>query len=358
VTSAGLGWSNERALSLYGTFLASSYISPLIGSLVADFFLGKKWVILFGYSFAFLGLTGLLGYPSEEFLLPFLLLLSLGIGSLKVCLTSLIGERRVEKYDYLYFALCFAYIFSTLLSPILLHHFGIAMLFKAVFAALFLSFLSQCFVSVHEKKKEEIQEVAEQGGGIFFFLLLFLGFIFFIFSNQTSTSFALYLEQYVGRKIGSITIPTLYFAAAGSFSIILTLPLRQKVWSLFSGMYGEVNLLRFSVAFALLAVGFVLAFSAPFTLSFFFIYPLFFIGDAHVRPLLLSLCARYMSPKYQTFATALVYITLGAGAKSAAFFARFLTPSSFLLVSGGMFSFAAVLFFLWRRQRAQVKLVK
>ena len=194
----GLGMAKSEALSLYGNFLAFHYSSTFIAGYLTDIFIGKKRAIAVGFALALIALFCLISQKTTV-ILPFLMLLSLGMGFIKVTLASNVANcsQKSDRYDSYYNALNIGYIFATLMSGIFFQRMGIKYIFiisllamscGAVFAKMA---IKNVFVTVEKEKKR----IACQPNIVLFSTLLLLGMLFFILSNQASTSVILFLHQ-------------------------------------------------------------------------------------------------------------------------------------------------------------------
>src|SRR5689334_20103573 len=101
VTDGGLGFSIERAASIYGTYTGSAWAAAIIGGILADRLLGQYWSVLIG------GIIIALGHFTLAFrALPFfysgLALIVIGTGLLKPNVSTLVGslyEQGDERRD-------------------------------------------------------------------------------------------------------------------------------------------------------------------------------------------------------------------------------------------------------------------
>ena len=98
----GLGWSKADASNLYGWYTMLVYITPIIGGLIADKYLGSRKTILIGAILMTLGHLSLAFELMPAFYLG-LLLLILGNGAFKPNISALVGqlypENNVSKKD-------------------------------------------------------------------------------------------------------------------------------------------------------------------------------------------------------------------------------------------------------------------
>lgn len=87
----GMGWNNEQAAVLVGSYLALVYFTPFIGGLIADRLLGCRRTILIGGTLMMIGHL-VLAYPGEVGLYLGLLFLILGNGAFKPNISTLVGH--------------------------------------------------------------------------------------------------------------------------------------------------------------------------------------------------------------------------------------------------------------------------
>jgi POT family proton-dependent oligopeptide transporter len=87
----GMGWTDEKAATVVGTYIAMVYFTPFIGGLLADRLLGYRRAILIGAGLMMAGHL-VLAWPTEIGLYLGLLLLVLGNGAFKSNISTLLGN--------------------------------------------------------------------------------------------------------------------------------------------------------------------------------------------------------------------------------------------------------------------------
>jgi len=135
-TTGGTSISGTQAVGYFHQFAGLVYFTPLFGALLADIFLGKYRTILFLSIFYCLGhaalaCMGLFG-DSKWWLITGLLLICIGAGGIKPCVSAHVGDQFgkfnqhliTRIYNWFYFSINFGAIFSTILTPWLLEHYG------------------------------------------------------------------------------------------------------------------------------------------------------------------------------------------------------------------------------------------
>ncbi|MEI7909717.1 MAG: POT family MFS transporter [Verrucomicrobiota bacterium] len=134
--AGGTPMAETEAIEHFHAFAAWVYFTPLLGALLSDIFLGKYRTILFlslvycgGH--AALALMGTRGH-SSYWLFAGLLLICIGSGGIKPCVSSNVGDQfgpanhhlLTRVYNWFYFSINLGSFFSTLLTPWLLDWYG------------------------------------------------------------------------------------------------------------------------------------------------------------------------------------------------------------------------------------------
>jgi proton-dependent oligopeptide transporter, POT family len=132
----GQAMSKPEATEYYHRFAAWVYFTPLFGALLSDIFLGKfrtimSLSVLYCGGHAALACMGLTG-DSSAWLFAGLVMICLGSGGIKPCVSAHVGDQFGENnqyllsriYNWFYFSINFGSFFSTLLTPWLLEWYG------------------------------------------------------------------------------------------------------------------------------------------------------------------------------------------------------------------------------------------
>jgi POT family proton-dependent oligopeptide transporter len=133
---SGQAISKNEAVANYHEFAGWVYFTPFLGALLADIFLGKYRTILwlsmvYCLGHAALACMGTSG-NSPQWLLVGLVLICIGSGGIKPCVSAHVGDQFGKSnhhlipgiYHWFYFSINFGAFFSTLLTPWLLHQYG------------------------------------------------------------------------------------------------------------------------------------------------------------------------------------------------------------------------------------------
>jgi len=132
----GTPMSSTQATEYYHNFVAWVYFTPLVGALLADVFLGKyRTIILLSIVYclghAALACMGMYG-NSSSWLIAGLVLICIGSGGIKPCVSAHVGDQFGTKnshllsriYNWFYFSINLGSFVSTLLTPWLLEWYG------------------------------------------------------------------------------------------------------------------------------------------------------------------------------------------------------------------------------------------
>lgn len=129
---------NAAANEQTHAFIAMTYLLPLVGGMLADWFLGKYKTILYlsllycvGHACLAAFETSLSGFTMG------LMFISMGAGGIKPCVSANVGDQFDRSNQHLmskvfnafYFSINFGSFFSTLLIPYTLKHYGPAVAF-------------------------------------------------------------------------------------------------------------------------------------------------------------------------------------------------------------------------------------
>ncbi len=124
--------NDEDAKTVYHLFSAANYAIPILGALLADLWWGKYRTIIWLSLVYCLGHLALAVDETRVGLLLGLGLIAVGSGGIKPCVSAHVGdqfshtnEHLLERvYGWFYFSINFGSMFSTILTPWLLVHYG------------------------------------------------------------------------------------------------------------------------------------------------------------------------------------------------------------------------------------------
>lgn len=171
----GWDWSISNATALYGTYAALLYLTPIIGGMIADKYIGYRRAVLIGCTIMALGHASM-AVETPTFLYIGLTLLVVGTGFFKPNITSIISnmyaylpEKEDSAYTLYYMGVNSGAFFGMMLCGYLgervgwSYGFGLAGVFM-VFGTLQFLFAKKIFGGIGEppKKQDEEKEQLEK----------------------------------------------------------------------------------------------------------------------------------------------------------------------------------------------------
>jgi proton-dependent oligopeptide transporter, POT family len=242
--SGGRQLTGNEAVEYYHQFASWVYFTPLLGALVADIFFGKYGTILclsivYCLGHAALACMGSHG-NSPWWLFAGLLLICIGSGGIKPCVSAHVGDQFGKKnhhlitriYSWFYFSINFGSFFSTLLTPWLLVKYGPHWAFGVpgvlMAAATFMFWLGRNrFVHIPPSGSGFFKEVFSREGivalGKLVPLFSFVA-VFWSLYDQTGSSWVLQAEQ-MDLKFLGITWLESQIQAVNPILILVFIPL-------------------------------------------------------------------------------------------------------------------------------------
>jgi len=267
-------------------FVASAYLFPLIGGIVADAFLGKYLTILllslvYCVGHLFLALMDMPGPFLEAtlsprgWLLAGLALIAIGSGGIKPCVSAHVGDQFGQSnkhllervFGWFYFAINFGSFFSTLLTPWLLEvagpgwAFGVPGILMAV--ATFVFWLGRHrFVHVPPRGLAYVREIFSPEGLGAIVRLLPLYLLVAVFWSLFDQSGGAWVQQAarMDRRFLGIEWLESQIQAVNPLLVLIFIPLFGSVVYPAVGRVVEFTpLRRILVGFALAAVSFAVS---------------------------------------------------------------------------------------------------
>ena len=128
--AGGLGIEDKTASSIYGLFVAGSYLFSIFGGWIADALIGAQRAVVSGGVFIMVGSAMLASGTMQVFFLG-LASITFGVGLLKPNISALVaqlypegGSRRDAGFSLFYMGINVGALFGALLVPICAAHFG------------------------------------------------------------------------------------------------------------------------------------------------------------------------------------------------------------------------------------------
>lgn len=374
-------FSQPRASSIYGTYIAFVFLTPLAGGLLADHWLGRRRSVFIGGGLMALGQFLM---TSPRLLFVALTVLAVGNGFYKPCLASQIQDlyppddpRRDSAYSIFYAGKNLGAVLAPLgcgtVGELLGWRWGftvagVGMLVGLGFYLFGLRYLPR------EIPTRECKKTPSEGPHAHMFsatqcaqlAAVALGVVLFILAyEQLGNTFAIWVESGVDRSIGAVTIPMTWFQSINPLLVFLLTPVLILRWKGLSRRGREPGAiakmaggsLLLCVGYLLLAAIVALESARGRSVGVLWVIPflvLYTIAELHVLPIGLGLYSRLAPPRFAASVVAGWFLTIFAGNFAAGQIGRLWSQISavqfFLTLAG--FAGASGLLLRWARDDA------
>jgi proton-dependent oligopeptide transporter, POT family len=283
VSKGGLGWSSAEAGQLYGIYTGLVYLTPLIGGILADKYLGNRSAIFIGGSLMALGHASL-ALDSLPTFYTGLILLIIGNGFFKPNISSMVGQLyskdsplKDSAYTIFYMGVNTGAFLGTLVCGYLgeSKQFGWHYGFGAAGIGMCLGLIQFYFgkkllgniglkpegknINGEETIQHPLTE-AEKDRLIVIGALSFFSILFWVSFEQAGSSMNIYAFNFTDRYLPffDFTIPASWFQSVNPLFIMILAPLYAWVWQRLSKTkYNPSGPVKFGFGFIFLGLGFV-----------------------------------------------------------------------------------------------------
>ena len=300
----GLGWTQADALSLYGTFTALVYLTPLFGGWLADNILGQRKSIYIGGALMAAG-QFLLAAPHEWVPGSATMVFYIGLGTLiignglfKPNISTMVGDlyeegdhRRDGAFTIFYMGINLGAALSGFVVAWAYTSFGhnaivdgkevfinnwqagffcagvgmvISLIIQFMFAQKLLGDIGTVPAAKLEKqkaaesgqvRKEPLTKVERDRIKVIMIMGLFT-IIFWAGFEQAGGLMNLFTNDFTDRMIGGWEVPTTYFQSLNAIFIVIFAPVIASIW-IRLGKNEPNSPVKFALGLFLLAVGFL-----------------------------------------------------------------------------------------------------
>jgi len=241
----GFGWTNEQALTLYGTYTMLVYLMSIPGGIIADKLLGQKKSVMAG---GFLLCAGhlLMAYTEVWAFYTALTLIILGVGMLKPNISTMVGglypegdHRRDAGFTIFYMGINLGSFLATLIVGFVGEtygwHYGFSLAgFGMLLGQAVFIYGQRYLTQVGNLEKREVRKKDEIGQnipnkftkeekdrlivlGISFLIVM----VFWMSFEQAGGFMSLYTKQFVDRNLFGWQVPASMFQSLNPLFIII-----------------------------------------------------------------------------------------------------------------------------------------
>ncbi|MBT5017355.1 MAG: POT family MFS transporter [Planctomicrobium sp.] len=271
--------SNAEATATYHTFASMVYFFPILGALISDAITGKYklifWVsIIYCAGHGALAFIGSPGLSPTNYMWLGLILIAVGAGGIKPCVSAHVGDQFGKKnehlmskvYQWFYFSINFGSTLSFFMIPWLLNWYGphIAFGLPGVLMAIatFMFWMGRkVFVHVPPARTKLFEDLLS-GNGIWTLVKLSAVFvfssIFWALFDQTSSTWVLQAEN-MNRNIFGIDILKSQIQIANPLLVMMMIPIFQFfIYPTINKFFTLTHLRKFSIGLFLAVAGFAI----------------------------------------------------------------------------------------------------
>ncbi|MEA3224830.1 MAG: MFS transporter [Planctomycetota bacterium] len=265
----------EQSKTWFHLFVSAIYFMPLVGALISDIWLGKYRTILYFSILYCFGILALAMNSSRLGLGAGLILIAVGSGVIKPCVSANVGDQfgKTNKhliarvYNWFYFSVNLGAVISSLLIPVLLDRYGSSVAFGVPCAFMVLATIAfwlgrRKFVHIPRGGIESVRECFSGDGikaiGKLCIVYIFVAPFWALF-DQMDSAWMLQAEKMNRNWLGHEWLPT-QIVAVNPLMILAFIPLFSYV------IYPAINKVFPLTALRKIGMGLFLA-ASPFVVS-------------------------------------------------------------------------------------------
>ena len=355
----------QHASAIYGTYTACAYVTPLVGGVIADRWLGKRKAVIIGASIMALG----------HFMMTFeslfyfaLAAIALGNGLFLPSLPSQVGDlykrddpRRPWAFNVYYVGINIGGFLAPLICGTLGEVYGWHYGFGAAGVGMVVGLLIYLWGGRYlppEQPRASVEQKATRTGFDRRTILLLLGIsiavtVFRSAYEQVGNTVALWADSGVDRRAGNFAIPMTWFQSLNPLFVMLMTPPLLAYWQRRAARDPHQKLVRrmaygsFIVGLSYLLLAGVSAASGAALASWAWL-ALFFVvltfGELFILPTGLGLFARLAPPHLGATTVAAWFLVIFSGSLSAGFVGTLwsrMAHANFFLLLAALASVAA-----------------
>lgn len=347
--NAGMGWSNARALSLYGTYTMLVYVASIPGGWIADKFLGQKHSVLVGGILLVAG-HGILSVETMWAFYTGLGLIIAGVGMLKPNISTMVGGlyktgdiRRDKGFTIFYIGINVGAFLSSLIvgyvGEVYGWHYGFGLAAIGMALGLIQYLVGQKhlkYVGNNTNKSMDPEEKAamkrpltkiEKDRMIVLFISFILVIVFWGAFEQAGGLMNIYASEKTNRMLMGWEVPASWFQSLNAMFIIILGTSVAAYWA-HRKLKGKLSTSLFKMCLGLIIMGagffFMTAAAAQFnsegsSAMYWLVLAYLFhtVGELCLSPVALSYITKLAPLKYASLMMGVYFAMTGFGNKVA-----------------------------------------
>lgn len=344
----GMGWSDPKALALYGWYTMLVYVASIPGGIIADKLVGQRKAVLYGGWILVAGHTVLAIQYDWAFYLGLALIIA-GVGLLKPNISTMVGglypegdERRDKGFTIFYIGINIGAFASALLVGYIGENIGwhygfglagIGMLLGMIvyqWGQKYLQGVGEYLGSDDNPNKELMSRPltkVEKDRMLVMFLSFFLIIVFWGAFEQAGGLMNLYANEKTNRMLGGFEVPASWFQSVNAFFIIVLGTAVAGFWYNWKmkGREGS-SLFKMAIGLIIMGLGFLfmrfasLEYEATGSSAMYWLvlaYLFHTVGELCASPVALSFITKLAPVKYASFMMGAYFAATGLGNKVA-----------------------------------------
>ncbi|MBN1466648.1 peptide MFS transporter [candidate division KSB1 bacterium] len=342
----GLGWSNARALALYGWYTMLVYAMSIPGGILADRLLGQKKTVFLGGLFIVAGQFSLAASSAGAFYAG-LVLLILGVGCLKPNISTMVGglyrandARRDAGFTIFYIGINLGAFSAPLLvgyvGEKISWHLGFALAGIGMLLGQLVYLWGQRFLKdvgnfIRMQKTDAGEQKPltkiEQDRILVLLISFIIVVIFWAGYEQAGGLMNLYTDQKIDRVVLGYEIPASVFQSLPALFVVLFGALVAAFWTRRQRRGKEVSaLFKMAIGIMIMGSGFLMMSAAALQADsgakamliwLFFAYLLQVLGELSLSPVALSFITKLAPARSASIMMGIYFAATGLGNKLA-----------------------------------------
>jgi POT family proton-dependent oligopeptide transporter len=354
VSVGGLGFTTQRAGSIYGWYTSSVYGLAILGGLIADRLLGLYRSVLLGGIIIALGHFSM-AYPSEKTFFLGLILIAIGTGLLKPNVSSLVGtlynkedHRRDAGFSVFYMGINLGALIAPLVcGPIgerVNWHWGFGVAGIGMTAGVIQYIAGRRYLIGADAPKTDAAAAREEHTtstapkvpftsaewariAVIGILFLFSS-LFWMAFEQAGSSLNLFADRYTDRHMFGWNVPASVLQVLQPLFIVILAPIFAWIW-LRLGRHEPSSPAKFSLGLIFVGIGMMLLVPASriaqgqgVKVSMWWlvgVYLLHTVGELCLSPVGLSVVTKLAPPRIVGFMMGVWFLSISVGNKAAGY---------------------------------------